>query len=137
VKDYLDGPGLAAWVEQQGIVMTHRNVQPWRRGACVSVWRADYFLTKHGIHLHALPDWLWIDKCDSCEIDMAEVEKAVLTSIRAGDYPRYAAKRWNIPADLIESWSRDAGVDLPVDSLYLNRAVRRERERVAREKAAA
>lgn len=61
-REYLDGPRLVKWLEAEGLKAGEsRAFNRWKAGAAATVYAADRFLTKRGLHIHLLPDDLWID----------------------------------------------------------------------------
>ncbi len=113
MKNHIDGPGLCAWLEQQGIVLKSRVAQDWRKGRTASVARADRAL----IHF-----------------DEAEIQKAATVSIHRRERPFEIARRWALPLDLVEGWATAAGVpNIAANSYTTNE----DRRRQAKARAAA
>jgi len=62
-REYLDGPRLVEWLEGEGVQAGEsRAFKSWRAGAVATVYAADRFLTKNGLHIHLLPDDLWVER---------------------------------------------------------------------------
>jgi len=65
-RDFLDGPGLVTWLESEGVRNPEsRAFTRWKSGGAASVYAADRFLTKVGLHIHLVPDDLWIATPDT------------------------------------------------------------------------
>lgn len=67
-REALDGPRFVAWLEAEGehlgdirLGYHARAVRHWRSGEPAQVYEADKVLTKVGLHLHLIPDDLWIE----------------------------------------------------------------------------
>lgn len=68
ILEALDGPRLVAWIEAEGahpvdlrLGYHARAVRHWRAGERAQVYEVDKVLTKLGLHLHLIPDDLWIE----------------------------------------------------------------------------
>jgi hypothetical protein len=68
-RNWLDGRLLLEWLEgrrcdlSKAVIGNHdRAVRHWREGGSCSVFQVDRVLTKLGIHLHELPDHLWLEE---------------------------------------------------------------------------
>ena len=68
-RNWLDGPRLVEWLEDRSANLAkpvlgdhERAIRHWREGGACSVFQADRVLTKLNIHLHELPDHLWLEE---------------------------------------------------------------------------
>lgn len=65
-REFLDGPGLVEFLEHEGFSENqNRAFRRWKCGGAATVYAADRVLTKLGLHIHLLPDDLWIDTPDT------------------------------------------------------------------------
>lgn len=66
---WLDGPRFLSWLEADYNFDSHahgktieRRANRWKHGECVSVWSADRFLIKIGLHLTLVPEDIWLPR---------------------------------------------------------------------------
>ena len=68
--EWLDGPGLVAWLEEHGFVSAYhpnatRRVYDWRHGGRASLRAVEPMILRLGYHPSELPDDLWGVKQDA------------------------------------------------------------------------
>ncbi len=68
-RNWLNGARLVAWLEERGFPLTatevgghDRAIRHWRDGGACSIFQADRLLTKLDVHLHEVPDGLWLEE---------------------------------------------------------------------------
>lgn len=98
MSDWLDGPKLVAWMEENGLDCPKRQlgayeyrVRRWKQGSAASVWVADDVLTTIGCCLGELPDDLYREPPMRNKIPPATARKAVKL-IESGMNPTDAAR---------------------------------------------
>jgi hypothetical protein len=99
-RNWLDGNRLVEWLEANGHSLTKPIVGPlecsirrWRGGAKCSVYQADRLLTKLGVHLHEVPDDLWVDLAPTHERYPRQVKQEAVRRVTVRDEPLKAVAR--------------------------------------------
>lgn len=113
--EYLDGPGLAAWLKDNLDLSDLTNTHPalyeqlgtWRRGKRATVWAADTFLITFGRHPSELPADLFLParrakfKSIPDEIRRRAIERAAETTTEQ------AARELGVSERSIRNWRRE------------------------------
>lgn len=96
-SEYLDGPGLVAWInEQEGGQLYNaevrlgfhaRRYRKWREGVRADITTADQILLKLGLHLGMVPDELYVaaapTKRETTEAEREQIERIYFTEGRS------------------------------------------------------
>ena len=117
MREYLDGPGLYAWLNERGCDLSakvlnfhSREVRRWRSGTAATVWSADQVLTQLGLHLTEIPDDLWRDspyKNNGGKRIDPRIRRAALIGIRRGDTVHHVAQRFAIDGSTVRRWMKE------------------------------
>ena len=118
LPEWLDGPKFAAWLEDKGIAAN--DIDPghgsapgkWRRGAGVSIYKADEILTRFGLHITDLPDDMYRESPKTGpHAKYTEEEKlAIIAELDTGISKEELARQHGCCPRSILNWSRKYGV---------------------------
>lgn len=112
---WLDGPGLAAWFREEGLVPENEKASPqtasvvravkrWDAGERASIWSADRWLIYSGRHLSELPDELWLEGPYHFDDEAKEEALRLL-----GEIPlRHVAQRFGVAPATVRYWRERA-----------------------------
>lgn len=117
LKEHLDGPGFAAWVDEQigdtedGITMIlgdslYRRHREWRNGAIASLGAADKVCVRLGLHVDVdVPEHLWCDPPQKGKPLVLSWERVrALEMLSEGYFPAEVGKLLGVSKDQVRSW---------------------------------
>lgn len=115
--DWLDGPKFLAWLEEKhgfkswvhGGYMK-QTAWRWKKGEKVSIWKADELLTKLDLHIHLIPEDIWIapvDRKPKGRRNFSEgLRHEVVARRLAGASPHALAKETGVSERTIRKWTQ-------------------------------
>lgn len=114
---WLDGPGLAAWVEERGWKVPRdydgtigRIIRHWRGGRAASVNAADRVVTFFGSHLTEIPDELWMRRPQNPGRagHAPDIREQVMADLAQGRRWEWISRRYGISPGTIARYKRAA-----------------------------
>ena len=119
MKDWLDGPGLARWLDERGYKVTEREhgalakrVREWARGERACVYTVDNLAVRLGFHISEIPDHLYRDGrnprtyVEGVQGYPKTIRRMALKEVRAGRPYADIARDLNIHVRTLRNWRR-------------------------------